>query len=191
MKSAKIVTVCMMILVILMPHNCLTGLWKPAGTEAIKTFDELLAKHLPAFANITHEINLASSNIGIEAAKQVAAVGTVGCVIAGVGVTAYSIAQLYPIGKEIASHLCPTEEQKIQQKANLEYAKQRLRLLEAEAEFRECLIKNRINHDRDTYGLPIVCEASAATLANLGKYHEVEQAIYYFNKYGSRTCLKE
>lgn len=187
MKSAKLVTSCMIVLTILMPHKCLTGLWKPAGTEAIKSLDELLAKHIPAFTNITHEINVAGSNVGLEAAKQLAALGALGFVVAGVGITAYSIVQLYPIGKEIASIVCPSDEQKIQRKLSLKSAQQRLQLLEAETEFRECLIKNRLNQDIGACGIPTICEAAAATFAHLGKYQEVEQAIYYFKKYGSRA----
>lgn len=180
--------------------------YQPLGTAAVeqacKGLDDLSKSHLPTIgeiatntssqlgenaANVLSESVVKTSpllgeNFGLKATEKLAAAGPALTVIAGAVVAVHGVTQLYPIGKEIAAYVHPSEEQKKLSRERLKAVQQRLDLLDAENAFRQCLIKNRLNADRAPSGLPRVCQDAAETLAFLGKDAEVERVTAYFNK---------
>lgn len=101
------------------------------------------------------------------------------------GVAIYGVTELYPIAKEIASNVCPSEELKAQRAANLEQAEQRLAVLRAEKKFRQCVLNNQRDSERGPLGLPVVCEDAINAMALFGRYDDVEKAATFFKKYGN------
>lgn len=89
-----------------------------------------------------------SSKLGLQAIEKVASVGNGMVVVAGVGVVAYSVTQLYPIGQDLVSYFCPSEEQKKLSAARLASAQYQLDVLNAESDFRKCLLTNWSAVDR-------------------------------------------
>lgn len=208
MKNIKKCILYMMTVLLVIPHYSMAGLWRPAGEACVHAIDDTLTKQLPVFAKMIQDLTSsgcemtkvltdgtvevtkvageavveASANIGVEAVEKLADVGNLGVTVLGVAVAAYSIVQLYPIGKEIVSTICPSDAQKAQQEAELKSAQKKLQILDAEEAFRECLIKNRNNPNKGASGFPRTCEAAAEVYAFLGNYSEVEQARAYFNR---------
>lgn len=189
-----------MIIIVTTAHKILSI--EAAGVQAAREFGNQMTKQVPAISKAVTEAskqlgeNAArglgegmvkaspdlGKNFGLKAAEKVAEAGPAAKVIAGTLVGIYGVAQLYPIGKEIASNCFPGKEQKALSAERLKSAQQRLDLLDAERAFRQCLINNRLNTDRGNSGLPRVCEDAADALAFLGKYSDVEKAAAYFNK---------
>ena len=98
--------------------NNVTDAAKVVGSDAAKSLGSDAAKEL---ANVAVD---ASIGLGGDAASKLSStitnavdklepIGQGIVVIAGVGVAVHSVMQLYPIGKEIVSSICPSEEQKI------------------------------------------------------------------------------
>lgn len=202
MKNAKNVLFCTILIIATITSNYNYTMWNPAGTAAIEkahtAFDDLCKKYLPAITNASSQLGestatvlgesvvksspLLGENFGLKAAETLAAAGPTLTVIAGAVVAVHGVTQLYPIGKEIAAYIHPSEEQKKLSTERLKAVQQRLDLLDTENAFRQCLIKNRLIADRTSSGLPRVCQDAAETLAFLGKEAEVERATAYFNK---------
>lgn len=181
---------------------------KPAGVAAVNAAGNVLKDNLPIVKEVTEVVTdgvvevagivtdgvvetadilapaavNASAKIGVEAAKELAAVGKAAVVVVGIGVAAHSIVQLYPIGKEIVSNIRPSDELKAQRAASLKGALRRLNYLDAEEKFQNCLIEHRLNPDRGTSGLPRDCEAVAEIFGILGGRKEVDETTAFFNK---------
>lgn len=172
---------------------------KPVGTAAVEKVDEVLNHQIPALKEFTDLagdkvvetskvlLSDAASQLGLKSVEKLAAVGdkavVAAGVIAGAVVVVHSVTQLYPIGKEIVNHACPSEKQKIQQEEDLKNAKKRIRTLDLEEQLGDCLVNNKMTQNWGASGLPQACESLADALAYAGKYQEVQQATAYISKY--------
>jgi hypothetical protein len=176
--------------------ECIEPMGKAAVIEAGKQGKELLEilrgiteklgkDTIQVSTNIKDAANIlpgASSQLGVQAANTLAKVGNTAVAVAGVGVAAYSVVQLYPIGKEIVSYAFPSEEQKKQQAASLLDAERRLKSLETQDKFSDCLIVNRLK-DKSESGLPRACEEIADAMISFGFHDHVAKTAAYFKQY--------
>ncbi|MBI2344459.1 hypothetical protein HYV10_00095 [Candidatus Dependentiae bacterium] len=153
---------------------------KALGAEAASVLAKGVADASKAFGvDAAGELEKAIA----DSADKFSSVGQGMVAVAGVGVAIYGITQLYPIGKEVATYICPSEEQKILNAERLEAAQCRLDLLRAEKSFRQCLVSNRLNPKRGFSGLPSDCEDVAEAFASMGGFNEVKQAMEFFNTF--------
>lgn len=125
----------------------------------------------------------ASRGIGSDVAKILAPYAGRMVVIGGVFAGAYSIGQLYPIGKEIYQGAFPTEKQKKQDADDIAVSSKRLAIFQAEDGFRECLLRSATGSERNTFGMPSTCEKAAEMLEMLGGEGEVARMTKVFMKY--------
>lgn len=120
---------------------------------------------------------LADSNL--EIAKIAAKYSGPAIAVMGVGVVAYSVAQLQSIAKDSYYFFYPTEEQK---KVD-ENATREVKYLKAEAKFIDCMISNKPNSEMNKFNRPTACEETAHMLAMCGGHNKVVELTNIFNEY--------
>lgn len=111
-----------------------------------------------------------------------------GITIVGATAGAFATTKLYPIGKEICELIFPTEDQRALQNAKVLASQNKLNLLKAEEQFRNCLLSCNANSQRNAAGVPTICEEAAQMLSKLGAQNEVDRMNRIFNKYTGKEC---
>jgi hypothetical protein len=155
----------------------------PAAIEVSKNGVVISANTLKAVEAGGTTLVDASSNLGVEAATQVAKSVHGFTVVAGVAVAIYGVTQLYPIGKEIYTTAFPSEEQEKAYAANLIAARKRLRYLQEEERFTNCIINFKAGSPRNHSGRPVECEDAATIFSELGGRHQVKEVTETFNEF--------
>jgi hypothetical protein len=78
----------------------------------------------------------------------------------------YAVGKVYEIGKDINSHLNPSEEQRQQQKANILMARSVERELKSKIDLEDCFIANH-HREKNRWGRPTACEHLAETFGTV------------------------
>jgi len=93
------------------------------------------------------------------------------------------ISQIYPISKEIYEYIFPTEEQKAIQEKVQKKAEKKLKYLQAEAKFVDCMIGSKFSSDVNKFNRPTACEDAAHMLTLCGGSNKVIEVTDIFNEY--------
>ncbi len=155
----------------------------PSAIETTKNGVEISANLAKALEAGSTNLADASSSLGVQAAAKGAQAVQGLTVVAGVAVAIYGATQLYPIGKEIYEATFPSEEQQKAYAGRLINARNKLRVLEAEEKFTECMLKSKSDALRNNSGLPFECEGSARIFAMLGGKNQIKDMTETFNEY--------
>lgn len=99
--------------------------------------------------------------------------------IIGAGSCIGAMVNVYEVGKDVKSYLCPSMEEQVR---DLEIQKQ-LELIELRRNLRTCLIENRKSTEKGLLGLPSQCENVAFLLGIMGSPDEVEKKMTVFKAF--------
>lgn len=115
-------------------------------------------------------------NLTYEATKK--AGGDILQSVAGAGACVKLAINVYTIGKDVASYVCPSE----QRMADVRAIEKEIEVMALKKELRECLIKNRIGAQMGPIGAPVVCEDLIIMLSTRGKADVADKMMAVFNK---------